>query len=53
MMKPIGSKKPRATIEVDPDGSAVLLIDGEPVLACPTMEAILMHDRSAELMRAS
>lgn len=41
---------PCVTIEVDPDGSAVLLVDGEPVLACPTVEAVLTHERSLDFV---
>lgn len=44
-------QRTQATIEIDPDGSAILLIDGEPVLACPSIEAVLLHDRSADLVR--
>ncbi len=46
-------RTPSVTIEVDADGSAVLLVDGEPVLACPTIEAVLTHERSLELVRGA
>jgi hypothetical protein len=31
----------RVIVELDADGSAILLVNGEPVLACPSLDAIL------------
>lgn len=31
----------RVIVELDADGSALLLVNGEPVLACPSLDDIL------------
>lgn len=45
----------RTIVEVDDEGAALLIVDGEPMLACPNLEEVILRLAGApfEVVRAS